>query len=47
MELENQNPEESRYTPRPAWQVWMARIGLFIFIVFLVFYYLNFFGGMG
>ena len=32
---------ETGYTPRPAWQVWAARIGLVIFIIFLVMYYLN------
>lgn len=47
MEHENQNQEVSQYTPRPAWQVWMARIGLVVFIIFLIFYYLNFFGGTG
>lgn len=49
----NQNPaEESReevpqggYTPRPAWQVWAARIGLAVFILFLIVYYCNIFGG--
>ena len=33
--------QETGYTPRPAWQVWAARIGLVIFIIFLVMYYLN------
>ena len=33
------------YTPRPAWQVWAARIGLAVFIAFLVMYYLNVFRG--
>ena len=34
---ENQLPEEEveGYTPRPAWQVWMARVG--VVIVFLLF----------
>ena len=34
--MENQNekniPEQEGYAPRPAWQVWAARIGLVIFI---------------
>ena len=43
---ENQQ-EESGYTPRPAWHVTAARIGLVVFIVFLIFYYINIFrGGM-
>ena len=32
---------ETGYTPRPAWQVWAARIGLVVFFAFLVMYYLN------
>ena len=37
--------EESGYTPRPAWQVWAARIGLVVFIAFLIMYYVNIAGG--
>ena len=33
--------QEPGYTPRPAWQVWAARIGLAVFVIFLVMYYLN------
>ena len=33
--------EETGYTPRPAWQVWAARIGLAVFLAFLVMYYIN------
>ena len=36
---------ETGYTPRPAWQVWAARIGLAIFLIFLVMYYINIFRG--
>ena len=25
--------EESLYVPRPAWQVWLARIGLVLFLI--------------
>ena len=34
MENQNENttPEQEGYSPRPAWQVWAARIGLVIFI---------------
>jgi len=32
---------ETGYTPRPAWQVWAARIGLAVFLIFLVMYYIN------
>ena len=33
--------EEPHYVPRPKWQVWGARIALVLFIVLLIFYYLN------
>ena len=36
----NENPEqgqESRYTPRPAWQVWGARAALVLFILFVIY----------
>ena len=45
--MENENldeltPEEQQpYTPRPAWQVWAARIGLVLFLLVLILYYLN------
>ena len=29
---ENLQPEQQGYVPRPAWQVWAARIGLVVFI---------------
>ena len=28
--------EEEHYEPRPTWQLWMARIGLVIFILFVI-----------
>lgn len=38
---ENKNPEQTPqqegYVPRPAWQVWGARVGLVIFIAFVIF----------
>ena len=37
----NPPEEEKKYTPRPAWQVWAARIGLVVFIAFLVIFYIN------
>ena len=37
--------EETGYVPRPAWQVWAARIGLVVFLIFLVMYYWNIFRG--
>ena len=38
---EMKESQETGYTPRPAWQVWAARIGLSVFIAFLVMYYIN------
>ena len=37
--------EETNYTPRPMWQVWAARLGLVVFIAFLIMYYILFFRG--
>jgi len=44
---EQEQPEQDapQYVPRPAWQVWLARIGLVIFLGFLILYYINFFRG--
>lgn len=45
LDEQNQVPipaeEEKKYTPRPAWQVWAARIGLVIFVAFLVMFYVK------
>lgn len=37
--------ETPRYVPRPMWQVWAARIGLVLFILLLIAYYLTMFRG--
>lgn len=39
--LDEVQQEENTYTPRPAWQVWCARIGLVLFIIVLILYYLQ------
>lgn len=50
MEEERMNDlpqEEAGYQPRPVWQVWLARIGLAVFVLFLIMYYIIIFrGGM-
>ena len=33
--------QEQTYEPRPRWQVWLARIGLAVFVLFLLMYYVN------
>ena len=33
---ENTTPEQEGYVPRPAWQVWAARVGLVIFILIVI-----------
>lgn len=43
--LEEMDTEDTGYTPRPAWQVWTARIGLALFILVIVLYYINMFRG--
>lgn len=37
--------EKPHYVPRPMWQVWAARVALVVFIVGMILYYLNVFGG--
>ena len=46
-ENENLEPEQEQeaYVPRPAWQVWGARIGLVIFIGFVILELLTIAGG--
>lgn len=45
MEEERNAPEQAEeqtvYQPRPAWQVWAARIGLIVFLAFVLMYYVN------
>ena len=36
-EFENLQPEEQGYVPRPAWQVWAARVGLVLMILFVIY----------
>ena len=40
---ENRNPEQEQdsYVPRPRWQVWAARVGLVLFILFVIYQYLT------
>lgn len=48
MEEERKEPlqqEEAPYEPRPKWQVWAARLGLVVFILFLVMFYIILFRG--
>ena len=37
--VESQEQEKPAYVPRPAWQVWLARIGVGIMIVSVLLYY--------
>ena len=39
--------EQPGYAPRPIWQVWLARVGLVAFLIFLFIYYMIYFGGIG
>ena len=38
-------PEEEGYVPRPAYQVWAARIGLVLVILFVIYQLLQIAGG--
>ena len=38
---EDLQQEQPRYVPRPRWQVWLARIGLVLFILMIILYYIH------
>lgn len=39
--MDNQEElQQEGYVPRPAWQVWGARVGLVIFILFVIYQYI-------
>lgn len=39
--MEECNQEKpSGYVPRPAWQVWLARVGVVLFIAFVIYQYI-------
>jgi len=40
MEEKRNDQQREEYVPRPAWQVWLARIGLVLFILFVIYQYL-------
>ena len=42
---DNQTPEAEGYVPRPVWQVWAARIGLVLFIGFVIYQLIQIAGG--
>ena len=42
---ELQQPQEAGYVPRPTWQVWAARVGLVLFILFIIYQLLSIAGG--
>ncbi len=44
-EKDNLNPEQEGYVPRPQWQVNMARIGLVVFILFVIWQIVQIAGG--
>lgn len=45
-EQQIQQTEEQPYVPRPAWQVWAARVALVVFLIGLVLYYCNIYGAV-
>ena len=46
-ETPRQEQPKEAYVPRPAWQVWGARVALVVFILFLIMYYVNIMRGNG
>ena len=37
--MDEEKNEQSGNEPRPAWQIWGARVGLVIFILFVIYQY--------
>ena len=37
--IEKNQEQPRQYVPRPAWQVWGARVGLAVFILFVIYQY--------
>ncbi len=37
--MEHEEEKQASYAPRPAWQVWCARVGLVVFILFVIYQY--------
>lgn len=44
-EKQIQENAQEGYVPRPAWQVWAARVGLVLFLLFVVYQLLILFRG--
>ena len=40
MEEKHESQQSEGYTPRPAWQVWAARVGLVLFIGLVILSYI-------
>ena len=38
---QEQQEQTPKYTPRPAWQVWGARVALVLFIALIILYYIK------
>ncbi len=45
MDEKKEIQEEQGYEPRPAWQVWAARIGLVLFLLVVAYQVLSIAGG--
>ena len=45
MDEMNEIQEQEHYEPRPAWQVWAARIGLVLFLLIVAYQVLSIAGG--
>ena len=45
MEDMQKKPEQERYVERPMWQVWGARVGLVVFLLFVVYQIISIAGG--
>ena len=37
---------QEEYKPRPKWQVWLARVGLVVFLITVIVFYIHLFRGV-
>ena len=44
-ENRKEDQQQEQYVPRPMWQVWLARVGLVLFILFVIYQILVIAGG--
>ena len=47
MRMDTPEEEQQGYVPRPRWQVWAARVGVVLMVLFIIHQLLQIMGGFG